>query len=339
MLMKRLFLFLAIVGMFSATAVNARERGQAVIFETDMGNDIDDAMALDLLLKKHEQGVINLLGVSVHKNNPHAAEFIDIMRRWYGHADIPIGVSCVTAAECDDYATRVCRMTDDRGKPLFARSRKPNYEPAVEMYRRLLSAQEDGSVVIASVGFSTTIAALLQSGPDRHSDLTGRELVARKVKFFSVMGGEFEMKDYTEYNIVNDVPAAQYFFDNTPVPVVLTPFTLGTRVQYPGRSIEEDFGWTGAHPMVEAYKAYATMPYDRPTWDVIACLYLFDGTEGCFSLSERGEVHVTDKGVTLFTPAADGRFRIIEATDGQCRNILDYFLRELPTPPRKYAGK
>ncbi len=31
-------------------------------------------------LKKHEQGVIDLLGVSVHKNNPHAAEFIDIMR-------------------------------------------------------------------------------------------------------------------------------------------------------------------------------------------------------------------------------------------------------------------
>ena len=210
------------------------ERGQAVIFETDMGNDIDDAMALDLLLKKHEQGVINLLGVSVHKNNPCAAEFIDIMRRWYGHADIPIGVSCVTVAECDDYTTRVCRMKDENGKPLFARSRRPNYEEAVAMYRRLLSKQEDGSVVIVSVGFSTTVAALLKSGSDRYSELTGRELVARKVKFFSVMGGEFEMKNYSEYNIVNDIPAAQYFFDNTPVPVVITPFKLGTRVQYRG---------------------------------------------------------------------------------------------------------
>ena len=189
--MKRLFLLLALVGICTATPAAARERGQAVIFETDMGNDIDDAMALDLLLKKHEQGVINLLGVSVHKNNPCAAEFIDIMRRWYGHADIPIGVSCVTVAECDDYTTRVCRMKDENGKPLFARSRRPNYEEAVAMYRRLLSKQEDGSVVIVSVGFSTTVAALLKSGPDRYSPLTGRELVARKVKFFSVMGGEF----------------------------------------------------------------------------------------------------------------------------------------------------
>ena len=142
--MKRLFLLLALVGICTATPAAARERGQAVIFETDMGNDIDDAMALDLLLKKHEQGVINLLGVSVHKNNPCAAEFIDIMRRWYGHADIPIGVSCVTVAECDDYTTRVCRMKDENGKPLFARSRRPNYEEAVAMYRRLLSKQEDG---------------------------------------------------------------------------------------------------------------------------------------------------------------------------------------------------
>lgn len=210
--MKRLFLLLALMAMCAVPAVAARDKGQAVIFETDMGNDIDDAMALDLLLKKHEQGVIDLLGVSVHKNNPCAAEFIDIMRRWYGHPHIPIGVAGVTVAECDDYATRVCRMTDSRGNPLFARSKRPKYEPAVEMYRRLLAAQPDGSVVIVSVGFSTTMAALLKSGPDRYSDLAGRDLVARKVKFFSVMGGEFEMEDYPEYNIVNDVPAAQYLF-------------------------------------------------------------------------------------------------------------------------------
>ena len=80
-------------------------------------------------------------------------------------------------------------LHDGNGKPLFARSRRPNYEEAVAMYRRLLSKQEDGSVVIVSVGFSTTVAALLKSGPDRYSPLTGRELVARKVKFFSVMGG------------------------------------------------------------------------------------------------------------------------------------------------------
>ena len=44
--MKRLFLLLALVGVCSTMAFcGPRAHGQAVIFETDMGNDIDDAMA------------------------------------------------------------------------------------------------------------------------------------------------------------------------------------------------------------------------------------------------------------------------------------------------------
>ena len=81
--MKKLLLLIALCCVCGAvTAQNAKP--QAVIFETDMGNDIDDAMALDLLFKNMDQGNINLLGVSVHKNNPYSAEYIDIMRHWYG---------------------------------------------------------------------------------------------------------------------------------------------------------------------------------------------------------------------------------------------------------------
>ena len=32
-------------------------------------------------------------------------------------------------------------------------------------------------------------------------------------------------------------------------------------------SIERDFGYVPWHPIVEAYRAYQKMPYDRPTWD------------------------------------------------------------------------
>ena len=67
----RLFLIsLALCTLCSVAAAQESEP-QAVIFETDMGNDIDDAMALDLLFKNMDQGNINLLAVSVHKNNPH----------------------------------------------------------------------------------------------------------------------------------------------------------------------------------------------------------------------------------------------------------------------------
>ena len=308
-----------------------------VIFETDMGNDIDDAMALDLLFKNMDRGVIDLIGISVHKNNPHAAEFIDIMRCWYGYKKVPVGINtrCVTDMDCDDYATKVCRQTDTEGRPLFARSKNPKYEEAVDMYRRLLASQPDNSVVIVTVGFSTTMADLLRSRPDRHSKLSGRELVARKVKYFSVMAGEFKRKEYAEYNVWNDVQAAQYFIDESPVPMVFTPHTIGTQIEYPGRSIAEDFEWGRPHPMVEAYKAYGKMPYDRPTWDVIAAAYACCPDSGMYTLTEAGEVTVTDKGVTLFEPDAKGRFRILDATPEQRRQILEYFIRELTAKPRR----
>ena len=336
--MKKLFLILAFAGLCVSVSAQDAAKPTPVIFETDMGNDIDDAIALDLLFKNVDSGKIDLLGVSVHKNNPFAAEFIDIMRVWYGYKKMPIGVNkkWITDFECVDYCTKVCKLAGADGKPMFERSKNPKYEDTVTMYRRLLSKQEDKSVVIVTVGFSTTMAELLQSAPDKYSKLSGRELVAQKVKYFSVMAGEFEMPKYTEYNVWNDLWAAKYFFDQTPSPMIITPFKLGTQVNYPAKSIENDFTWAPQHPMVEAYKAYAKMPYDRPSWDVIAAYYVCEHNPDAITLSEPGEVKVVDKGVTVFTPKADGRYRIIKASPEQREMILDDFLKYVPRKPRNF---
>lgn len=324
-------------GLFVTAVAQTQQKPQSIIFETDMGNDIDDAMALDLLFKNMDQGNINLLGVSVHKNNPHSAEYIDIMRHWYGYKNLPIGVNtaCVTDMDCVDYCTRVCQLTDEKGRPLFKRSKNPKYEEAVEMYRRLLSQQPDKSVVIVTVGFSTTMSQLLKSGPDKYSQLTGAELVARKVEYFSVMAGEFVVPNYREYNVWNDLEAAKHFFDSTPVPMVIVPWTLGEQIKYPGSSIANDFTWAD-NPMVEGYKAYLEMPYDRQTWDVISALYACHPTSDMFTLGERGEVKVVGEGVTEFTPKADGRYRILLPTEKQRQQILDYFIKTLTTRPKSH---
>ncbi|MBR5863744.1 MAG: nucleoside hydrolase [Alistipes sp.] len=336
--MKRFFLLMCLAVMCGAISAVAATDGkpQAIIFETDMGNDIDDAMALDLLFKNMDAGNIRLLGVGVHKDNPHSKEYIDIMRNWYGYKKLPIGVNsgCVKDMDCVDYCTKTCKMTDAEGAPLFARSKKENYEEAVAMYRRLLAKEADNSVVIVTVGFSTTIAQLLESAPDRYSKLSGRELVAKKVKYFSVMAGEFVIPDFAEYNVFNDLAAARTFFETSPVPMVFTPWQLGDQVQYPGSSIEQDFAWAEAHPMVEAYKHYMQMPYNRPTWDVIAAYYACHPDAGCFTISEPGNIKVVGKGVTQFTPAADGKCRYLSATPAQRQAILEYFQSILTTKPR-----
>ena len=185
----------------------APEKGAVpVIFETDMGNDIDDALALDLLYKGMDAGHIRLIGVSLNKRSSTSFEFIDLMNTWYGYPDIPIAYTPRAVDNKDrDYTTPVCELKASDGKPLFKRSRKPgSWEDPVAMYRRLLAAEPDNSVVVVSVGFSGNLAALLASGGDDVSPLTGRELVARKVKYFSVMAGSFGVKKRAEYNVGRD---------------------------------------------------------------------------------------------------------------------------------------
>jgi hypothetical protein len=42
---------------------------------------------------------------------------------------------------------------------------------------------------------------------------------------------------------------------------------------YPASSIEKDFSWSPAHPVVAAYRAYRPMPYDAGTSSMAAVLY------------------------------------------------------------------
>ena len=56
-----------------------------VIFDTDMGNDIDDALALDMLYKYADEGRITLLGITSNREeHPASVEYIDILNTFYG---------------------------------------------------------------------------------------------------------------------------------------------------------------------------------------------------------------------------------------------------------------
>ena len=50
-----------------------------IIFETDMGNDVDDVLALDMLYKYQDAGKIRLLLISNNKGNAYSAPFIHLM--------------------------------------------------------------------------------------------------------------------------------------------------------------------------------------------------------------------------------------------------------------------
>ena len=89
--------------------------------------------------------------------------------------------------------------------------------------------------------------------------------------------------------------------------------------------------------MVEAYKAYHPMPYDRPTWDVIAAYYVLPHEPASLTVSIPGRLSVDEAGFIYFTPDKKGLHRYLTADDHQAGMILGYFLRALPERPARYV--
>lgn len=320
---------------------NSNDSKVSLIFETDMGNDIDDALALDMIYKYIEADKVNLLGIMSNKNNPFSAEFIDIMATWYGHAEIPIGIvrSGGNNEVHGGYAQAICELKED-GQPLFERS-LTNHESlpaASHLYRELLSQQPDHSVVIVSVGFSTNLAQLLDTKADKHSSLSGRKLVAKKVKMLSVMAGGFEENSGPEYNVVKDIKAAKKVFEEWPTEIVVSPFEVGLKILYPGASILNDFNWGMKHPMVEAYKAYQPMPYDRPTWDLTSLMYVVENGWN-YNESASGKITVDDRGYTHFEEDIKGKHIYLNVTEQQAEEIKTYFVDLIKQKPLKYSNE
>lgn len=61
----------------------------------------------------------------------------------------------------------------------------------VDLYRQILNVAQDSSITIVSIGFFDNLAGLLDSKPDVYSNLTGKELIAAKVKDLVIMGGDY----------------------------------------------------------------------------------------------------------------------------------------------------
>lgn len=309
-----------------------------VIFDTDMGNDVDDVLALDMLYKYIEDGRINLLAITSTKKGEFCAEYLDIMNTWYGH-NIPIGI-VENGTDKDNnapFTKHACELKQD-GKPAFERT-VANYDDfykSVPLYRKTLAQQPDSSVVIISVGFSTNLAQLLDSQADEYSALSGIDLVKKKVKFVSAMMGNIQDTTSKEFNIYCDIPAAQKVIDTWPTPIVISPWEVGDAILYPGKSIENDFKWKTPNPLVIGYESYMQMPYDRQTWDLTAVLYAVEKDKNFFGNSGWGTLNIDDSGATTFTASSEGKHCYLTVNDEQVKKIREYFIQLITRIPAKY---
>ena len=312
----------------------------SVIFETDMGNDVDDALALDLLFKYADMGLINLLGVSTNKESSYSIEFLDVMKTWYGYPDLLTG-KITKGIDCENDATNYAKATcqyQENGKSPFKRTHSDygKIPESPRFYREILSKQPDQSVVIVSVGFSTNIARLLDTPPDKFSPLTGKELVYKKVKLLSMMAGQVLNPEVQEYNVVKDIPSAQKIFREWPSNIVISPFDVGIAILFPATVIEKNLNYTRPNPLKIAYESYLPMPYDRPTWDLTSVLYAVEGVKNYFNISPWGRIEVDDEAHTRFYPDEKGKHAFLSVSEEQAEIVKNRFVELISTKPKPF---
>ncbi len=325
---------LAILALLHATLLTTHAEPVRLIFDTDMGNDVDDLMALIMIHNLQSRGACELLAVTITKDHPQAAAFTDAVNTFYGRPDIPIGVVRDGGAKEPGRFNLLAEEKNADGSLLYPHDLTSGTEApeAVSLLMKTLAAQPDHSVVIAQVGFFTNLGRVLDAPG-------GRELVAKKVKLLSVMAGTFQTVNHTtrhlEYNVRIDVPTAEKVAKQWPTPIVWSGFEIGWAATFPHEVIERDLDYLPHHPLKEAYIRYLPPPHDRPTWDPTAVLFAVLPDRGYFDLSPPGTVSIEPNGATNFNKSKSGKglHRFLTMTPEQTARVREAVVQLCVAPP------
>ena len=246
----------------------------SIIFDTDMGGDCDDVGALFVLHGAVERGEARLLATMGCISSEAIAPCLDAINTWFARPDIPVGT------------LKDAGLLPGPGFPAELVKRFPHrlpasadYPDALALYRQILAAQPDGSVVIVAVGPLRNMANLLKSDA---------ALVAKKVKLLHVMGGHYppqaRQKD-AEYNFQKDPASAALVCAKWPTPVLFNgeggSTNSGRRVTY---EMPEH------NPLTMAYAAYPNVGFagDRLSWDPVSCLVAVCGAAPWYEVLSNG---------------------------------------------------
>lgn len=233
-------------------------------------------------------GEIELVGVVHNTGVDTGVCAISAINTYYGRPDVPVGAykGSFASTERGVYVDDLCKRF-----PNDPRLRNSSTAPdAVAVYRSVLASQVDHSVVIASIGFTTNLEALLQSGPDAYSAMSGTELIAAKVSQVAWMGGMYPhsgngtLLPQGEWNFAHDglpfVGASTYStMQHWPeqVPRVFSGFQVGARI-FTGGVLTN--GSSPANPCRAAFMNRQGPGKNRESWDPATVLYAVRGLVG-----------------------------------------------------------
>lgn len=326
-----------------------------IILDTDIGGDVDDAGAVAVAHHLADTGDAELLGIISSRSTDtwYAVGAIDAINTWYGRPSLPIGVNKVTVRNSQErYTDSVAKNRSWYGHNLLDADDAPDQ---VTVYKNLLTAQSDNSVVIVTVGQLDGVYALMK-------DAAGLDLFTRKVKRLVVMGGNkvHGLADQDWFDITGDLnpnhddsnlekgsagPHAKYVVENLPsgIELFLSPFGRGI---HSGGSLDIA---SDKNPVRECYANYkdakglkSNPGYELDYWksyDQIAVYFAVLGNrDGLFSL--RDATLAWDSNYQMSVTFGSGRphrVLIVEDFPGTER-VIDGMIGAVPLAQRHAQG-
>ena len=289
-----------------------------ILFGTDWWSDCDDVAALDIMLKAHGHGLIDLRAIGVNSVMRYSAPSVKAVCEQHGLEGIPIGLD--TSAKRKGALCFYQKTLAAFCKSGFTNADCPE---AYKLYRGTLASLQEKAVIV-DVGFPQIIMELMQSQPDESGDLNGMQLVKDKVSEIILMGGRWDKKTGMEYNFFayrQNREAASFICEHCPIPLTFLGYEVGKDVVTGGKAAP---GLVG-----KAYAAHRSAN-GRPSWDPMTALFAIIGdAEKAGYRKVRGKAEVNAKtGSNSFEANDDGPHAYLVKTkeDRFYKKLIDEIL-------------
>lgn len=329
---RRFFVLLSLCLILRALDARAQDTTESVpiIFDSDMGPDYDDVGAIALLHALADSGEVEILATLASNRYPNIARVFDVFNTYFGRPDVPIGVPKGASVQMKDPQGWTDAVVSKYPHDVGPNDALPS---SVDVYRRVLSEQPDNSVIIVTVGFLTNLAELLESGPDEHSDLDGRQLVEQKVRRLVSMAGTFPKG--TEFNLVLDMPASNYVFSNWPTEIVFSGYSIGSKIKTGIPLINNDD--ISESPVKDAYSISIPQSEEdkngRSSWDQTAVLVAARGVEPYYECKE-GRINVEWRywdAANIWDESGSGHCYLVEDKSvAYMQGLIDELMQHVP---------
>ncbi len=276
------------------------QQKQKVIFDCDLGDDIDDAFALGLLLTMQDR--YEILGITTcYGRTEDRARLAQKLLEETGQSHIPVYVGRNTSKQTE-------RANWFAEQFYYVEGFKPplNKMPAAEFIQTSLN-KFPGEIIIFSVGPVTNFSDIIDKDPE----------VLKKAKAIYAMFGSFRLGYAAkppvdaEWNVVVDIPAAKKFV-NSGAKIIYAGLDVTSMVKLD--RIQRDRILQRQSPLTNALSGlYVLWGNETPTlFDPVAI-----GMEAYPTLFQTEKVHieVDEKGFTKIIPGGKPNAEIGKTID------------------------